>query len=570
MTTVAPLPSDIYYARILKTYFSWNTSDQSVLYWNSFAKMKGFTPTNPPVDSDALRSEFESFLQTYKDLGITPSSLLLTNTLPTGNIYYQSLFSNYFSTFSASQQNDIWNGFLETQGYTTNPPDTLAVRKALESYVKILKTPSIAKTLNDYFGTLPESFRMAVWAKYAASKGLSSLTPADTPETQAEFLRFVQRYSGLGISAQSIAMDNEIPIGTSFYQNYLNGFFGNLSAVEQKDIWNNFLYTNGYTTNPPDSTAVQAAFANYISSISSKLSTYENATLLSPLEMKSRVIASDILTSLKGFLNTTQDLVKVQSITLMFYGKWQQAYTEMMTRVPNLTGGAQPKVKTNTSDLSAFTFGYNDISLQEVIQWGVFNAMKSTDTFTFGTPGTETTPTGYVYRIGQYSFQVLDGGNGIKKLRISAAENTSNTSASKDIVIVDPNPANPVNLTFDDIVTKAGDQFKQIFAENPGFISAINGQGGIPGRYLGIVNPSGDAQIKDNTQQLQLRAEVNAVLQQYVENIRSRRDVIQNLSSQLQTALNQTRDGLNQQTSLWTAILESIDSIMQAINKRGS
>ncbi len=565
--SVTPLPSDIYYARILATYFGGNTEADRLTYWDSFTESRGYSSSSPPQDSDALRTDFAAFLKEYKDLGITAASLRLGNNIPSSNIFYSTILNTYFSTLSDTEKTDIWNGFVASQGFTTNPPDTADIREAFSSYVKILTTSSIKSTLDQYFGSFPQNFRIALWEKYAASKGVSSLVPADTPVTQAEFRQFIQRYIALGINYESIQLNNSIP-ASSFYQNYMNGFFGNLSSVEQQDLWNAFLYTQNLTTNPPDSPNLQLAFSKYITTLAAKANVYEMATALSPQEMKTRLILNNVLGSLKSFLNTTQDLIKVQSSTLMFYGAWQKNYTDMMTRVPNLTGGDAPKVKTDANDLSLFTFGYNDISLQDVIRWGVNQAVNNPGTnFSFGNTSPATTPDGYTVHLGQYSFQVNVDTSGVKTLVIQAKESTSFLS-QQSIVIEDlTNPSAPTQLSFDNIVEQAGEKFKQMFTAMPGFLDAINGQGGIPGRYLGITNPTGDAQIKANADALQLRSEANAALQQIVENIRSLRDNVQTFAKQLQTNLNQAREGLNQQTSLWTAILESIDSVMQAINK---
>lgn len=590
--SIAPLPitSDLYYARILKTYFSWNTESESSLYWESFAKSQGFTSTAPPTDTPELRSQFEAFLVKYKELGITPSSLTLQNTIPT-NPYYNLIMNSFFPTLSTSEKTDIWNGFVESQGVSSNPQDTSQTREAFAAYIKIISTASISQTLNDYFGSLSTGFRITLWERFAASQGVTSLIPANTPQTQADLLTFCQRYLALGISQESLKLTNSLPSTPPFYQNYMNGFFGDRSPSEQKDLWNAFLYNQGYTTNPVDSPSLQKAFADYISSLSAKLNVYENAINLSPQEMQSRLIFSNTMKSLQAYLNTTQDLVRIQSATLTFYGALQQAYTEMLTRVPNLTANQANtsadflKVITNRSDLTKFTFGFNDISLSDVIKLGVNEALKdTTQPFVFGNSSPQnvtyvdaSAPGGarqYSMLLGQYSFQVIDAGAGIKKMRISAKEDSSSTNASLEFVISDPSTTSPILLSVNDMVQKANDSFIQIFQTPAGsaFLNAINGKFGIPGQFptfntanapfnTGAFNTYNDQQVKN-------RVETNALLQQYVENIKSLRDVVRNTATQFQASLGQSRDSINSQTSLWTDILESIDTIMQAINKR--
>jgi len=70
---------------------------------------------------------------------------------------------------------------------------------------------------------------------------------------------------------------------------------------------------------------------------------------------------------------------------------------------------------------------------------------------------------------------------------------------------------------------------------------------------------------KANTAAQTARGEVNAKLQQYMENIRSKRTVLSNQAQTLQTNLSQTQQAVTQQSDLLTSILESMKSIIQSI-----
>lgn len=572
--TIAPIPSVPYYTRILKTYFSWTTEDDRMTYWQRFAVSKGFSTSSPPEDSPALQSEFEAFLAKYKKWGLTTSSLRLGNSIPTTNTYYSTLLDTFFSEETATTKKDIWNGFVESQGYTTNPTDTATIRQAFNSYIRVIHSESISKKINDYFSQQPLSFRIMLWDHFARSKGSTGLSLSESDQNMAEFLVFIQRYSALGIGPDSFSLNQSIPTSPPFYQNFMSAYFGNLTTIEQTDIWNNFLSHYGYSTNPTDSESVQKQFATYIQGLSSRLYSLQDATLLSPKEMESRVIATSVLSSLKKYLNATEQQIQTQSNSLMFYGRWQQYYTDMMTRVPNLTGGEAGKVKANTTDLSKFTFGYNNISMLDAINWGVDEALKHPSvTAAFGSPE----QSGECV-IGKYSFLVQEI-NGKKEIRLGIDLSTAHIvtfngnipsvttlppiSASKTIVFEDPSASPAIKLSTSELVDAVQNGFKALFQETPDFIQRINNKIGIPGRYLGSTDSA------TNDKDIQGRAEVNALLQQYVENIRSQRDAIRNLSSQLQSSLNQSRQGINNQTSLWTSILETIDNVMKEITRKG-
>lgn len=68
----------------------------------------------------------------------------------------------------------------------------------------------------------------------------------------------------------------------------------------------------------------------------------------------------------------------------------------------------------------------------------------------------------------------------------------------------------------------------------------------------------GDANAKS-------RAEINARDQQYIENIRSNRQVVQDASSQIQSNLDQSRQAVSQQADLLTSIIDSLKGMIASI-----
>jgi hypothetical protein len=546
-------------------------------------------------------------------------------------------------------------------------------------------------------------FNYNVWMKYRYLRSLNGLSnpPPDTSEIQEDFRNFLSTYTSLDIGEEAMALGE--PLLEGFYTTYMDSFCGNLPSLVKQDLWNAFLISQSLRENPADpSPALQAAFAAFIQQKQTLAYFYESQTALSPFEIQKRIILMQILNALSKYLDVTQQLVNVQAQLLIFYGKWQQEYTQAMTRVPSLSGAGLPgQIKVGElSSADAFTFGYADISLSDVIRWGYAQAKNTPGTdFTFGNAETG---------MGSYTFKVIKTGEK-EDLTIRFQRHTEYTAtyyneSQKQNYIVDGTATIPITPVLDSqgkfippvfatVVARAGEgllallkdpvkmpyfkdamdtlyvpdvakwaydrivkdkdasitfgnlndtsaatRFKLTFTyatklqgvgdyisvdyETPThpqttlLIGPVNGMSqdeqinrikakivesfggitlipkvgtlGISGYNLGTeatgrTRENVEVQVGDSTQKITVnsgldlnqqeidaRAERQSVLSLYSENLRSLRSQVTNKSSQQQTALTQTKESINQQTSLWTSILESIQGIMSAIVKRRS
>lgn len=587
----------------------------------------------------------------------------MTISIPSDS-YFQQTFDFYLGSGVSSYKNDIWQRYLLTREYIDSEGHVL---KALPS-MEVNHSGQVVSTLSD----------------------------EERTALQEDFRQFLTFYTGMGIESDALTLYQGIPLpADDFYNTYLRAFYGDLPAIVKQDIWNQFLVTRHYESTPPDTNEVREAFASFIQQKRAKAYSFESQLSLSPLEIQKRFIFTQILDALSKYLQATQTLVTIQSALLIFYGKWQQEYTQAMTQVPTLKKGMPGLVNAGTlhadgtadvNSPSSFTFGYSNISLQDIIRWGYSKALAA--------PGTWATYGEDTHAPGSYSFKVTESGE-TKQLEIKFKRNTSsydsiNWDYTKTITIPDKTATPAVTSDFASVVEAAGRKFTEIFETDIGkvpfvtameklyvpdvaswafqrmqespnavitfgnksdssvppasqfqlyFLSktfkigettfhalyagtsedAVTAEGatyiaitemhptymtllqnkivellggasnipkigtiGLPGYYLGTEGKGLTATLKDSNNQdytknygldldqgdLAARGERQAVLSQYSDNLRSLRTKVGNLASQYQTALTQSKDSINQQSDMWTSILDTIQSIMTAILKR--
>jgi len=493
--------------------------------------------------------------------------------------------------------------------------------------------PFYIDKLNFYYGgthtdleNLPE-YQAALWDTFSKvyeqqTGSALTLSSASTDEVKESFERFIQHYALLHISLETLQSDNELPIpgtGMDFYLNYLNSFYGQYTETERTNLWNAFLHSKNLTSNPPDSPELREAFAKYINGLRMSEVRMEAATSLAPREVESRLILNEVMESIGNMLTTVEDLVKTQAKQLIFYGKWQEAYTEIMTSIPNLipvddvftsihttvriphisemaTTEEEIKEAIRQWDLQDYTFGYNKTNLKDVIAWGIDSAMKSPMewiSFSANPSKDENAPHP---ETGDFQFRaVTDADGNITKIRLRFyyPEYTTWTGADLDILDAQGNPimgqdqyGNAIPKTFADRIEDAETLFKEeIFCNLPDVTAYVNyyrelfdrelSTGtqesyrlGLTGRYLLGEYGGDDERLEQVSQEnFQARAEQNAALQQFVENVRSLRKFVADKSKALQLSLADAKEGINKITALWTVILEMINNVTKSIFK---
>lgn len=344
--------------------------------------------------------------------------------------------------------------------------------------IPVLPDPYYENTLEFYVGSHNLASENALFSRYLETRGYDyQHIPKPTDEIKNDFRSFVSFYTSMGISA--VTDGQNIPtspdIEDDFYKVYLKAFYGNLPDDVQKDIWNTFLLSHNYTTNPPDSSSVRELFANYIKGLQAQAKIFETATSITPQEELHRAAVYDVLGALTKYLKSTQDLIANQGALLLLYANWQQEYTKMMQKIPTLQSGT-PGSLTTGGLVSAqdYTFGYGNINLQDVVNWAYAQAcLKPGSPVTFGdaTSG-----------MGAYTFQVnnIDVDHTTCTITFTAPQINSGVPIRTDIDIKNMDHLNsegkidPINMSISEANTAIGNGFISMLQGVPDFTTIMS------------------------------------------------------------------------------------------------
>ncbi len=470
------------------------------------------------------------------------------------------------------------------------------------------------------FGSLIALQQQQIWVQFLQDNNLTTTAPANDLTTQQLFTSFVDAHTPL-------------PPTAGFYATALQSFFGGLNIVQQQQIWAQFLKNNNLTATPPETDNFKKLFISYGTSI---LSGIQGQNVQSPEEMKKRLIMASTMESLLAMLNSLQDTIGVESRNLIYYGNFQQEYTQMMARVPTYTGQPDdtvhvPATVDANTDYTQFTLGYNKLSISDIANWWATNSLTATNpqpfvinstatvvpafgpvgapaqplfSITF-TPQSGTTPGSISWSQTDPNFGgTLNGGTftiplqpaattfpntGVQsqlqaatasyvtqfQTAFASAWNTGgNTGTLNQSLLQTLTNVNPANLTALNAISPAnpGEQTPKSVPD-----TSTNSAMQIAWRFGYVLPPylphsdsSGNItpQGSLSDQQARLRGEINGKLQAVLENIRSRRKVIQNLAKDLQTNLDSSRTNITNQSDLLTSTLQSITDLIKAIFRK--
>jgi len=161
------------------------------------------------------------------------------------------------------------------------------------------------------------------------------------------------------------------------YSSILDGYFGYLSQADKDSLWNTFKMQNGLTGNPANTdTQAITEFSNLIQLTYDMTERFQ----LSPTEMKNRELVVNIFDILIKFMRTVNDNISVLSKNIYFLSQYAQQYTNMIARVPIYIGNQSNQPVVNLQDLSKFTVGYDNISINDILTYTI----KTGNSYTLG------------------------------------------------------------------------------------------------------------------------------------------------------------------------------------------
>lgn len=408
----------------------------------------------------------------------------------------------------------------------------------------------------------------------------------------------------------------------SLYGKILDAVFGHLNKAEQQKIWVDFLTLNNLTEPVPPGD--EELFYTYLNQVRDSEAFAQKVYVndkLPPEEVKKRNIMFEVLKSVVDMLLSLQNTVTVQAQNIAVHARWQREYTNMLTRVPTLVGGESSDVRpidvnAANPDWSKFTFGYGDISVQDMAKWWADQRLTGkNDVFTINGPSainpTSSNPilanTEFAVSANAITFTYPFGGFSITPITVPPPESTFDQyvdafqNAFKQFWTTEigrviqasttgavPFPLPPLTAGSDDTINNYGLAMATIDPGNGGNTALqkqllVLGQIFTPTKattdpYASLqimkpytyVAPSGIT-AQDNRLRIlsdsnaKARGEINSKEQQYIENVRSKRQVVQDTQSALQANLDQSRQTLSQQSDLLTSVIDSLKGLLSSI-----
>jgi len=411
----APVSGSGFFGDAMFTYFNGLSEAQKQAIWLRFLELHDLT--DPPAANLQNQKLFNDYVvATYRQLesDVVSSENLVLNLVrfspPTGS-FYATVMQAAFSTFSESEQQRIWVWFLQSNGYTTTVPADDAPTHALfvqhlmrtilnneHILIDIPQLPEIVPPTSGFFGSLFQVFDgvvlpdpqnnnlpgplspialQKIWVRFLLERNTITPNPVDGP-TQTAFTNYVLATLQNLILQQGAYSDYAPlqPPTTGVYGDIMQAFFSGMSLQQQQAVWVQFLANNHFTGVVPTDVNTQQDFQKYVGAVFNNLQRNQ----LSLHEIVKRDIMLKTFETLLAMLLSLQDAIGVQSRNLIFYGTWQQEYTAMMTRVPTYVGQPDdtvhvPATVDENTDFSRFTFGYNNISVEDIAKWWSYNSL---------------------------------------------------------------------------------------------------------------------------------------------------------------------------------------------------
>lgn len=361
---------------------------------------------------------------------------------------------------------------------------------------------------------------------------------------------------------------------TGAYGSVMQAYFGAMTDNEKQRVWDSFLTHVGLPDAPADTSKLDE-FLQFVEGTAG----YMQQNVVSPHEIEKRLALIEAINFVLSILNTLQDTVAVQSQDMIFLAKLQQEYTKMLTKTPVYVG-APTKPTYSATDPTKFTFGYNDISVDDIAgymasgddtDFVVTNAIEnSTASLKFHS---------FYNNSGDAFVEVKLGG--VVAFALSADIVDTDTFDQKkqkwsDLLMETLTTSHHTNSipTFGDGVLQVSSTGLYTFnPDNPLAPSLPLGSYHLFWRYTEpYPDPTTDGEV-DSAKQMEnsnasvRRGEINSQLQQFITSTRARRKGVQTETSTMQAAVASSKEAINQQVDLFTSLMKSWNGIISSIFK---
>lgn len=368
------------------------------------------------------------------------------------------------------------------------------------------------------------------------------------------------------------------------FGNLLTGYFGYLDPAAQSALWQSFKDKNGFATDPANTDLVALEkFSDFVQG------TFNDglSTLLSPEEVHKRQLLFNLYDLIIVMMQSIQNTVAVTGDNITFLGKYQGVYTDQMARTADSfymshslsTAAVNPATgKVYIEDLTKWKLGYSNITMNEYLQTAI---LAKPDV------GSPLVLHSDFKSVPQFSFP-FGVGNFQNTLAFSATDSSITLTFTAQL---DASTFIPVTVTvpfgtatsFEDKMAIATQGFTDLYN------SVVPSTGGLlvsdfvndPQQQIripyGVVTDStiyinspytavgSDEELAGQAAASQSRSAKNSLLQQFLENARSRREIIANQADSQRTNLDQSENAIATSGNILQATIKQLSTILDSI-----
>ncbi len=360
----------------------------------------------------------------------------------------------------------------------------------------------------------------------------------------------------------------------SYLEPFTKTFYGLTDSTSEENkkrdgLYQEFLITNQLKDSdvsqatPEQQALYLAQFAQFLEQQLENIYQSESVIALSPEEMAKRNILFEAFATVLKMMNALQDTVRKISQSLVFYTKWQNQYTDMMTKIPLYVQGASAKVSYNAVNFGKTGLGYGNVQIEDMIDYLLYSRKEQIANNQSGVM------TQYFGK--EICFQLYYGPGIVKFLILKPgtfpegggplSEPTAVFSGSNIAV-----PSRPEDLL--SISSVIAEDMKRAIANSSGALANTMRNGIQNGTLLGMgwhqITEDADDDDKNKARSGN-RGEINGKLQLCIENARSLRQQVQDRLQPIQDILSQTREAIQSQSNLLSSITDSLKGLIAAI-----
>jgi hypothetical protein len=528
----------------------------NIAIWNRFLSVYGYTAAT--ASTDETKAKFTAFVQQYSLWGIDASIIQSANPLPDGPgaQFFLDYLKAFYGQYSDEELTDLWNKFLSTQGLSENPTDLSSLQGAFVEFIDHLQ--SAKSELEATTGISPqESAQRAVYSTVIDSLSRMLQTTEDVVKTYAAALTCYGKWQK-ELTKMMTRVPNLVSVAPEDRATSPDTTVQVPPEADPLD-WNLDKLTFGYG---------RITFKEIISwmynSITEQGSTLQSKTFQGPSPdtsgtytvAKETVDGKDyirVTASLGGVTGT--DTIEIDDTTDGYsFDDWVEAIAKKFCQVFHDNPSIVTKLKPSTEGVAPT--GITGRYLGDTEKYVDDSTLKNSST-----------------RIGNMYPEMMDWSS---TSPVANLDESIISAINRALALPQPAYVYLGQATRNGVETGYWLQTK---SENGqwqywlGTANSLDEAKALPygwrfGENYWSTTETNTFVVKEVATELIARQDQNAVLQQYVAEIRARRQGVQNNSSKIQSTLQATRQAINRVSGLLTSVLQAVNAVVSSIYTR--